>query len=173
VTRLTFRGPFLLVFALGQQLGSLLSKAMADSPLKPAEFAVYSTLRLEQPTTPTVLARTLGMRATTMSSHLAKMAAADHLERVRNPGDGRSSLISLTPAGLAATEECFAGFQRAIGSFQGHLEIPQQQLLDALEAASRALDAALDSALDSSLDAELDPHGTELPEGAEWPGPPE
>lgn len=143
MTRLEFRGPFLLVFALDQQLGSLLTKAMASSPLRPAEFAVYSTLRLEQPTTPSELARTLGMRATTMSSHLAKMAAAGHLERVRNPGDGRSTLISLTPAGLTATEGCFPAFSQAIRSFQAHLAIPQQDLLDALEAASTALDAAL------------------------------
>lgn len=143
MTHLEFRGPFLLLFAVDQQLGTLLTRAMADAPLRPAEFAVYSTLRLEQPTTPSELARTLGLRATTLSSHLVKMAAAGHLERAPNPSDGRSTLLSLTAPGLAATEACFPGFQRAIQSFQAHLEIPQQVLLQALEAASTALDAAL------------------------------
>ncbi len=35
VAGLEFRGPFLLLFALDQQLGSLLTRAMADSPLRP------------------------------------------------------------------------------------------------------------------------------------------
>ncbi len=142
VAGLEFRGPFLLLFALDQQLGSLLTRAMADAPLRPAEFAVYSTLRLEQPTTPSELANTLGMRATTMSSQLVKMARLGHLERSPNPRDGRSSLIALTPEGLAATEACFPAFQRAIGSFQANLTIAQPDVLTVLEAVSTALASA-------------------------------
>jgi DNA-binding MarR family transcriptional regulator len=141
---LEFRGPFLLVFALGQQLGSLLAKAMVDAPLRPPEFAVYSALRLEQPTTPSQLAKTLGMRATTLSSHLAKMSAAGHLARMPNPGDGRSSLISLTASGVRATEDCYPAFGKAITAFQSQLAIPEQDLLRAFEVASTALDAALE-----------------------------
>ena len=85
---LEFRGPFLLVFALGQQLGTLLQQAMADAPLPPNEFAVYSALRLMQPTTPTQLAGTLGMKATTLSSVLVRMSKNGHLQRRRNPADG-------------------------------------------------------------------------------------
>ena len=71
--KLDQRGPFLLLFALNQQLGLLLTQAMATAPLRPADFAVYSALRLLQPTTPTELAASLGMRVTTLSSLLAKM----------------------------------------------------------------------------------------------------
>ncbi len=143
VAGLEFRGPFLLLFALDQQLGSLLTRALAEAPLKPAEFAVYSALRLEQPTTPSELADTLGMRATTMSSHLVKMKGLGHLERSRNPADGRSSLISLTSAGVQATEACFPGFQRAITSFQANLAVDQAGVLEVLEAVSSALASAM------------------------------
>jgi len=153
VAGLEFRGPFLLLFALDQQLGSLLSRALADAPLRPVEFAVYSALRLVQPTTPSELANDLGMRATTLSSHLLKMGRRGHLERTRNPADGRSTLIALTEPGQSATEACFSGFQHAIRAFQDNLTIPQQQLLDALEAASAALDTALGELTGSSSES--------------------
>jgi len=79
MARLEIRGPFLLLFALAQQQSSLLHHAMADRPLQPAEFAVYSALRLSQPTTPPQLTASLAMKATTMSSMLARMAKTGHL----------------------------------------------------------------------------------------------
>jgi DNA-binding MarR family transcriptional regulator len=136
------RGPFLLLFALGQQLGSLLGQAMASAPLSPSDFAVYSALRLVQPVTLTSLASTLGMRPTTLSSILSRMEQHGHLRREANPADGRSRLVSLTDEGRAATEACFPVFSQAIGAFLRHLEVAQQPLLDHLEAASRALVSA-------------------------------
>lgn len=56
--------------------------------------------------------------------------------------DGRSSLIALTESGRAATEACLAGFERAIGAFRELLEIPEKELIAALETMNRALDAA-------------------------------
>ena len=141
---LDFRGPFLLLFALSQQQGSLLQYAMADAPLLPGEFAVYSALRLMQPATPTQLATTLGMRATTLSSALVKMERRKHLRRKRNPADGRSVMLSLTASGIRATEGCFPTFGRAIQTFLSHLEVDQTELLRHLEAFSTALSAAAD-----------------------------
>ena len=136
------RGPFLLLYAVNQQLDALLTKAMAETPLRPGEFAVYSTLRLLQPTTPSDLAHTLGLRPTTLSSHLQKMAERGHLVRQAHPHDGRSILLSLTPEGLTATVACFATFSRAIGAFQEALTVDEQALLDHLEATSAALEVA-------------------------------
>jgi DNA-binding MarR family transcriptional regulator len=143
MARLEIRGPFLLLFALAQQQSSLLHHAMADRPLQPAEFAVYSALRLSQPTTPTQLAATLGMKATTLSSMLVRMAKNGHLKRRRNPVDGRSVVLSLSPAGVRATDESFTSFSVAIESFRRHLEIEEPALLDSLEAMSRALNRAM------------------------------
>ena len=103
------RGPFLLLFALNQQLGALLSQAMADAPLTPADFAVCSALRLMQPTTLTELAATLGMRPTTLSSTLTRLDQQGHLARQPNPADGRSRLISLTARGQQATQRLELG----------------------------------------------------------------
>ena len=136
------RGPFLLLFALNQQLGALLSQAMADAPLTPADFAVCSALRLMQPTTLTELAATLGMRPTTLSSTLTRLDQQGHLARQPNPADGRSRLISLTPGGQQATEGCFPPFRAAIEAFRQNLDGPEEDLLAQLEVAARALESA-------------------------------
>jgi DNA-binding MarR family transcriptional regulator len=140
--QLEFRGPFLLLFALGQQQGSLLQQAMADAPLSPSEFALYSALRLMQPATPSLLAQTLGMKATTLSSALVRMANAGHLRRRRNPADGRSVVLELSASGLRVTEACFASFSTAIEAFRRNLDVDEAEFLRHLEAASAALSAA-------------------------------
>ena len=139
MAELEVRGPFLLLFAVSQQQGNLLQLAMTDAPLLPAEFAVYSALRLMQPTTPTQLATTVGMKATTLSSALVRMQRAGHLKRRRNPADGRSVIISLTPSGRRVTEACFDSFRTAIDAFRRHLDCDEADLLRLLEAMSHAL----------------------------------
>ena len=142
MARIPQRGPFLLLFALNQQLSALLAQAMAGAPLTPADFAVCSALRLMQPTTLTELASALGMRPTTLSSTLTRLDQQGHLARRPNPADGRSRLISLTDGSLRATEGCFPSFGAAIEAFRQHLDVPEQPLLAHLEAAARALQAA-------------------------------
>jgi len=137
------RGPFLLQFANSQRLSALLTRAFAAAPLTTDEFAVYSLLRLIGPTTPSQLASGLGMPASTMSHYLRRMADRRHLHRTRNPADGRSSFVELTKSGRVATEACFPGFDKAISAFRQHLDIPEKELLGALEAMNDALGAAL------------------------------
>jgi DNA-binding MarR family transcriptional regulator len=142
MAKLEQRGPFLLLFALTQQLSSLLSQAMAEAPLSPSDFAVYSALRLQQPSTLMELAATLGMRPTTLSSVLSRMQQQGHLRREPNPADGRSRLISLTDTGREVTEACFPQFSGAIEAFRRHLGVDEQQSLQYLEAVSGALRGA-------------------------------
>ncbi|MEP6664939.1 MAG: MarR family winged helix-turn-helix transcriptional regulator [Nocardioidaceae bacterium] len=139
------RGPFLLVFALDQQLAGLLSEAMAGAPLRPGEFAVTSALRLHGPVRPTILATTLGMRPTTLSNHLRRLAESGHVRRRPDASDGRAVLVSLTAKGVRETEACFPAFAAAIGSYQKHLAaegVDESASLGLLEAMSRALAAA-------------------------------
>jgi DNA-binding MarR family transcriptional regulator len=140
---LTQRGPFLLAFAVGQQLRALLARALADAPLTADEFAVYSVLFIIGPTTPTRLASDLGMPASTMSHYLRRMAERGHLDRRSNPVDGRSSLVVLTAHGRAATEACFPAFGAAITSFRANLTMPEADLLAALERMSEAIAATV------------------------------
>jgi DNA-binding MarR family transcriptional regulator len=138
---LEFRGPFLLVFALGQQLRALLDETFSAAPLRPDEFAVYSVLRVTGEVTPAALAVELGMNRPTLSNWLRRMESRGHLRRRPNPADGRSVLVRLTPSAVRLTEACFPAFERAMSRFRAHLD-DHEGLLAAMESASSALAAA-------------------------------
>lgn len=117
--------------------------AMADSPLTPDDFAVYSWLRLVGPVTPGRLAADLGMHQPTMSAYLRRMYGRGHLRRRPHPDDGRSQLVSLTSSGRRVTERSFAGFERAIGAFRARLGVDEAEVQRVLDAVSDALEAAV------------------------------
>ena len=144
---MSHRGSFLLLFATGRQLSTLLHEEMADAPLTPDEFAVTSVLRLEQPVRPTELAQLTGLRPTTLSNYLRRFEADGVVTRRRDPDDGRASLVELTPGGLARTEACLPAFASAIGSFQKALAeagVRELDVVEMLERVSQALDLALE-----------------------------
>ena len=143
---LAYRGPLLLLFATDHQAGRLLQTLMADSPLTPDDFAVTSVLRLESPVRPTELARLTGLRPTTLSNYLRRFEDAGLVLRRRDPDDGRASLVELTPLGVSRTEACFPAFLRAMGAFQKALAdqgVPEQDVIETLEAVAAALEAAI------------------------------
>lgn len=142
---LEFRGPFLLLFATDQQLSRLLGAAMADSPLRPDEFAVTSVLRLSGPVRPSELAELTGLRPTTLSNHLRRFEDSGLVQRRPDPRDGRATLVALTDRGERDTTACFPGFEAAISTFRKALAdegVPEADVIDTLEAVSRALAAA-------------------------------
>jgi DNA-binding MarR family transcriptional regulator len=134
----------LQVFALDQRAGALLRVALADAPLRPDEFAVYSALNVLGTTTPTILGRTLGMPPTTLSTYLRRMSEARHVRRRRNPHDGRSSLVTLTATGRRLTERCFPGFTAARDAFMAELDLSYEAASATLDAVAGALDRATD-----------------------------
>ena len=54
------------VFVLGQAVKRLLDAAMADGPLRPEEYAVYSVVFEAESVTPTAMAAALAMPLTTV-----------------------------------------------------------------------------------------------------------
>ena len=143
---MSFRGPFILIFALDQQLSTLLTRAMEDAPLAPQEFAITSVVRLTGPIRPTALAEIVGMRPTSLSNYLRRLAGSGHLRRRADPADGRAALVSLTKKGVRDTEACFPSFGAAISRFQRHLAdlgVDEREVLTTLEAVSSALSATV------------------------------
>jgi DNA-binding MarR family transcriptional regulator len=142
---MSHRGPFLLLFATGRQLSSLLQEVMADAPLTPDEFAVASVLRLEAPVRQKELATLTGLPPTTLAHYLRRFEADGLVNRQRDPSDGRAILLELTPRGIEQTEACFPAFANAIGTFQKALAdegVPEIDVLETLEAMSRAFEVA-------------------------------
>ena len=131
------------VFALNQAVGRFLAEAMRAGPLTPAEYAVYSAMFELESATPTALAARLGMRLTTFLDQLRLVETRGHARRMPNPRDGRSRLVTLTAAGLAAHRAANRLFEAAYGSFAAELggsEAPAKRTLAAIRgAAERAL----------------------------------
>lgn len=105
------------VFVLDQRIGQLLETAMADSPLRPEDYAVYSVVFEEEAVSPTAMAAELSMPLTTVVDYLRLMESRGHCRRMANPKDGRSYLVTLTAAGLRAHREANLLFEKAYDAF--------------------------------------------------------
>jgi DNA-binding MarR family transcriptional regulator len=105
------------LFAANQQVKTLLTRAMAASPLKPDEYAVYSGVFEFGPIAPTDLAAVVGMPPTTLSHYIRHMREAGHVLERPDPRDGRSRTLSLTAKGLAAHKRANRAFEVAYAAF--------------------------------------------------------
>lgn len=132
------------LFAASQRVAALLGEALAGAPLDAAGYAFYSALRETQPTSPTDLARHLGMPVTTVLDSLGALQRRDHVARLRNPRDGRSYLVRLTDAGERVHDETHGFFSRADLLLVEHLGTRRDGVVDALSLLKEAGEAALD-----------------------------
>ena len=87
------------VFATNQKRERLIEAALADTALPPEDYPLYVFIGTVGPLTPTELARELGMPLSTLLFRIRRLEERGHVERVPNPDDGRSYLVSLSPSG--------------------------------------------------------------------------
>ena len=144
IVPLTHRGPLLLAHALSHLTRTLLDEHLGDV-MAPSDFALYSVVAAEGKITPSRLASILGMPPTTLSYVIRQMENRGELRRVRNPADGRSVLLQLTPKGRRLTDRAMLGFSNAISAFRAELDVDEAALLQQLEAMTAALDRAIAS----------------------------
>ena len=100
-------------------------------------------LEREGSLTPTQLGQALGMAPSTVTYRTKNLVSRGHLERVENPDDGRSSFLTLAPAGLSAWRAVLPGFVETLRAAEDRLEIPQVEAGRVLGALTRALDEEL------------------------------
>jgi DNA-binding MarR family transcriptional regulator len=126
---------------------------MADAPLRPDEYAIYSVLFDEGPHTPTDLARRAGMPPTTMSHFVRAMLERGHAIREIDPRDRRSYRLALTPAGLAAHAAAGQAFHEADDRFMASLAIDEDTARASLAAIGDAAVVATDLLAAASMEA--------------------
>lgn len=134
------------VFALNQALGRYLGEAMADGPLGPSDYAIYSAIFELEDVAPTDLASRLGMPLTTVMDHLARLEARGHARRRRDPRDGRATLVTLTAAGLAAHRAANRQFESAAAAIVAALPGGEAATKAALQSIRAAIRLARDAA---------------------------
>jgi DNA-binding MarR family transcriptional regulator len=140
-------------FATTQRIRTLLGRAMADSPLTPDEYAIYSVIFDEGPSTPTDLAHRVGMPPTTMSHYVRAMVERGHVIRSRDPLDGRASRLALAEAGLDAHAEAGRAFAEANERFMAELAIGEAAARRVLASIRDAADQARRDVIDASIAA--------------------
>jgi DNA-binding MarR family transcriptional regulator len=114
------------LFATEQRVRTLVLAAMADSELRPDEYAVYSVLFDEGPQTPTDLARRVGMPTTTMSHYVRALLDRQHASREVVRGDRRSYRIALTATGVRAHANAGRAFAEADRRFSDALSVDEE-----------------------------------------------
>jgi DNA-binding MarR family transcriptional regulator len=98
------------VWLVSRAATDVLDTALAPSGLTADEFGIYSVLTSAETMTPSELARWMSAAPTTVSSYVKRFEARGHVERRRNPDDGRSFVLRLTPAGRRAHAAAGAQF---------------------------------------------------------------
>ena len=133
---------FFDIYVLGQRLRDLLAVAMAGSPLRPEEYAIYSVVFEDEAVSPTAMAAQLSMPLTTVMDAIRSMERRGHVRRIPNPGDGRSYLVVLTADGLRAHAEANGRFEIGYQAFVAELpdgeSFTRSQVATLLAAAERA-----------------------------------
>jgi DNA-binding MarR family transcriptional regulator len=86
-----------------KQLGLEMTRTFAQHGLKPADFDVLATLRRAGPPyalSPNDLINSTMVTSGTMTNRIDQLSKAGLVERIKNPNDGRSVVVSLTKAGF-------------------------------------------------------------------------
>jgi DNA-binding MarR family transcriptional regulator len=116
---------FFDVYALGSSIRQLLAEEMADSPLTPEDYAIYSAVFEEDRISPTRMARLLAMPLTTVMDHIARLERRGHARRTVDPRDRRATLVGLTANGQAAHRAANRFFERAYAAFAAELDMEE------------------------------------------------
>lgn len=132
------------LLTVNQRVRRALAITMADSPLDPVEYAIYSLVIEEGPDTPTAFAQRVGMPTTTFLDYLRDMEGRGHVVKTPNPSDGRSYLVALSTEGIAAQAAANPYFDSTMKRILASLPIDESAARRALTALAAAADAALE-----------------------------
>jgi len=133
------------VFVLNQRLRTLLSIALAETGMRPDEYAVYSLLFEAGPLTPTDMARQMGMPLTTVLDYARSMNARGHVRRSAHANDGRAYQLRLSSEGLTAFHRASAAWNRSLSRLEPSLAMPVRDVRRALHAIDDAAASVLRS----------------------------
>jgi DNA-binding MarR family transcriptional regulator len=139
----------LQIFAAYQRMGDLVERELRREGVESGGYAALSAIGAFGPLTLTELATMLGLPLTTASDVVRRLEERGRTARRRNPADGRSQLLELTPAGDALWRAGWPALQRVDATLAETLADPAT-VRDALDRLDDALAAALAALEDGS-----------------------
>jgi len=131
---------------------ALLTDCLTPAGMRPDEFGIYSVLATVGRMAPTALAKWVSSPPTTVSSVVKRLEARDHLERVPDPADGRSSLLQLTASGEQAHRTATDLYTPLLTAVVDRLGSDEPAVHHALLVLRQAIDESLGSSSASDAD---------------------
>jgi DNA-binding MarR family transcriptional regulator len=129
-------------FVTSQRIRRVLSDAMAESGMRPDEYAVYSLLFDKGPLTATEMAEAVGMPLSTVLDYLKAMSSDGHIDRMPHPSDGRALQLRLSRTGIAAHRRAHDHWEVMRKQIESNLSVPVGQVRRALQALGDAANVA-------------------------------
>jgi DNA-binding MarR family transcriptional regulator len=151
VTAFSRPGVLLQLWNAAHMAERLIASRLEAAGVSDEQFALLGRLSVQGPITPTALAVEMGVPLTTLSDALGKLDARGELRRVPNPADLRSHLVELSPRGWKRVKAGDAAVKSALTVVRRWLELPPEEVEDALD----DLHAALREAYKAELETEL------------------
>jgi DNA-binding MarR family transcriptional regulator len=134
------------LFRTNQFRERLIEAALEGLELPPEDYPFYVLIGAEGPWTPTALAARTAMPLSTVLFRVKRLEKRGHAERIPNPDDKRSYLVSLTDEGkrlLGKARPRFRAYAEAVEAQLGAERIGG--LRDGLTELREAIDAQLKS----------------------------
>jgi DNA-binding MarR family transcriptional regulator len=127
------------VWLVSRATSGALDRALAETGLSADEFGLYSVLTSAPSMTPSEVARWMAAPPTTVSSYVKRLESRGHLERRRNPDDGRSVVLRLTDEGRAAHQAAGLAFLPVLARVEAQLGRHEPAVRKSLALLLRAL----------------------------------
>jgi len=109
------------LFRTNQVRERLIATSLAGLELPPEDYPFYVLIGAEGPWTPTLLAERMKMPLSTVLFRVGRLDQRGHVERVPNPEDKRSYLISLSADGQALLQQARPRFRAFAESVEERL----------------------------------------------------
>lgn len=134
------------IFRTSEISAKLVTRALEPTGIRGDDYAVYSYL-LHGPMTLTDLAEGTGMPLTTVAGYVKRFEDRGNIQRQPNPTDGRSQLLSLTPAARDWILDVARIFTKTIAHLDAVMTaegVDSDDLVSELEHVQELIDKALD-----------------------------
>jgi DNA-binding MarR family transcriptional regulator len=125
------------IWLISNLTAGLLDDDLMQSGMSGDDFGLYSLLKAFGPAAPGQISRWTGLRPTTVSATLKRLAARGHTVQQRNGADGRSYLVALSEEGQGAharTAQVFWDETRKLAQLLGPGDAARRQALQSLDA---------------------------------------
>lgn len=116
------------LWVAARRTGSILDEALASTGMTAADYALYSLVEVTSPVTPTRLSEVTGIPLQTVSRMVRELEDLGHVDRVPNPEDARSTLLSLNKKGREIRRRAEPFFRETMDELEAELG-PENELV--------------------------------------------